>query len=40
MHLFLVFSDKAMPDYEPVKDAIVKGIEKLITIVKAAQPNA
>jgi len=34
MHLFLIFTDTKMPDYEPLKEAVIKGIEKLITIVK------
>ena len=28
-HLFFIFTDKAMPEYEVVNDAVVKGIEKL-----------
>ena len=39
MHLFLVFNDKVMPEYEPVSAAVIKGIEKLITVVKV-EPNA
>jgi len=39
MHLFLIFTDTAMPEYEPVKDAVVKGIEKLITTVKKEESN-
>ena len=34
MHLFLIFTDNKMPDYEPVKEAVIKGIEKLIAIVR------
>ena len=29
LHLFFIFTDKAMPEYEVVKDAVVKGIGKL-----------
>ncbi len=39
MHLFLIFTDTKMPDYEPVKEAVIKGIEKLITIVKKEEAN-
>jgi ribonuclease P protein component len=34
IRLFLIFTDNKMPDYEPVKEAVVKGVEKLIMIVK------
>jgi hypothetical protein len=30
LHLFLIFTDAAMPEYEVVKEAVVKGIEKLV----------
>ena len=29
LHLFFIFTGTAMPEYEVVKDAVVKGIEKL-----------
>jgi hypothetical protein len=29
-----------MPEYEPVKEAIIKGIKQLITIVNAEQRHA
>jgi len=35
MHLFLIFTDAAMPEYEVVKDAVVKGIEKLAESIKS-----
>jgi len=33
LHLFLIFTGSAMPDYEVVKDAVIKGIEQLKVIV-------
>ncbi len=33
MHLFFIFTDVKMPEYELVKDAVIKGIEKLVVIV-------
>jgi len=30
LHLFLIFTDTAMPEYEVVKDAVVKGIGRLV----------
>jgi len=32
MHLFFIFTDTAMPAYDTVKDAVVKGIGKLTEI--------
>jgi ribonuclease P protein component len=32
MHLFVIFTDAKMPDYEPVKEAMIKGIGKLIGV--------
>ena len=32
MHLFFIFTDSKMPQYEPIKLAVIKGVEKLITI--------
>jgi len=34
MHLFFIFTDSAMPQYEPIKLAVIKAVEKLITIVE------
>jgi hypothetical protein len=33
IHLFFIFTDNALPQYEPIKLAMIKGVEKLITIV-------
>ena len=33
LHLFVVYTDKAMPDIATVTDAMQKGINKLTTIV-------
>jgi ribonuclease P protein component len=34
LHLFFIFTDKLMPDgYEPVKEAILKGLAKLTDII-------
>jgi len=30
LHLFLIFTDTAMPEYETVKEAVVKGIDRLV----------
>jgi ribonuclease P protein component len=30
LHLFLIFTDAAMPEYDVVKAAVVKGIGKLV----------
>ena len=32
LHLFLIFTDVTMPDYEVVKDSVIKGIDKLLTL--------
>ena len=34
MHLFFIFTDIKMPDQQPVTEAIIKGIGKLLTVVK------
>ena len=40
LHLFLIFTDNRMPDgYEPVKEAIVKGLDKLAGIISTKQEN-
>ena len=33
LHLFFIFTDIAMPDYEVVKEAVIKGIGKLIETI-------
>jgi ribonuclease P protein component len=33
LHLFFIFTDIVMPDYETVRDRMVKGIGRLIPIV-------
>ena len=33
VHLFLIFTNSAMPEYEVVKEAVIKGIEQLKVIV-------
>ena len=38
MHLFLIFSDSALPQYEPIKEAMIKGVAKLITVVQKDVP--
>jgi ribonuclease P protein component len=35
LHLFLIFTDTALPEYGVVKDAVVKGIEKLADTIKS-----
>jgi ribonuclease P protein component len=35
LHLFFIFTDAAMPDYETVKDAVVKGINQLVVSRKS-----
>ena len=37
LHLFLVFTSPKLPDYEPVKNAIVTGLGKLHAIFKEEQ---
>ena len=32
LHLFFIFTDTAMPDQDTVKDAVVKGIGKLVEL--------
>ncbi len=34
IHLFFIFTDIKMPEYKLVKDALIKGIEKLVGVVK------
>ena len=34
LHLFIIFTDAVMPEYETVKVALVKGREKLIVSTK------
>lgn len=33
LHIFFIFTDKAMPEYGPVNAAVFAGIEKLRTIL-------
>jgi ribonuclease P protein component len=33
LHLFFIFTDSAMPDYEAVKEAVIKGIRNLELVV-------
>ena len=33
IHLFLIFTDQKMPDYETVKNGVVKGIDKLVMAI-------
>ena len=35
LHLFFIFTGTAMPEYEIVKDAVVKGIEKIKSLSPA-----
>ena len=40
LHLFFLFTDTIMPEYEPVKAAILKGMDKLgEAITKTTAPN-
>lgn len=40
LHLFFIFNDSKMPEgYEPVKDAIVKGLGKLAVIINQKEQN-
>lgn len=39
IHLFLVYTDNAMPEYTTVNEAVVKGIKKLTDTVKM-KPDA
>ena len=34
VHLFLIFTDNDRPDYETVKAALLKGIEKLAATIQ------
>jgi ribonuclease P protein component len=34
VHLFFVFTGKEMPEYEPVKEAVIKAVGQLITRVQ------
>jgi len=40
MHLFLIFGDVNMPDYELVQCKVVKGIERLIQVIATPTANA
>lgn len=40
LHLFLIFTDVKMPEYEPVLLAVQKGIAKLIVLSQALEPNS
>ena len=40
LHLFLIFTDLKMPDYETVSAAVVKGIDKLAALYGVAPGTA
>ncbi|HXS37761.1 MAG TPA: ribonuclease P protein component [Flavipsychrobacter sp.] len=37
LHLFLIFTDTAMPDYKKVQEMVVKGIERLIQVAASTE---
>jgi len=36
LHIFLIYTDVKMPEYETVCASVIKGIEKLIPIISPA----
>ncbi len=39
LHIFLIFTDKLLPEYVPVEAAIIKGIGKLAAMIAPATPE-
>lgn len=40
LHLFFIFTDKAMPEFEPVQAAVIKGIAQLSKAIEGSTKPA